>query len=262
MQTLMYHDVVPAGQYGLSGFQGQHANHYKLTTLEFEQHLSTLLASGVGPATVDPDGFQSPDSPAVRFLLSFDDGGVSFLTEIAPRLEAVGCRGLFFITTDSIGTQGFLSEGQLRELADRGHLIGSHTCSHPARISSLRPALLTQEWSASRSRLELILDRPVVTASIPGGYYSEQVAVAAVQSGLQHIFTSEPTARSWRIGDGWVHGRYSVTRRTSAGKVADLAAGRALACRRQWVAWNARKAVKRMTGPLYEPVRRLLLRAG
>jgi peptidoglycan/xylan/chitin deacetylase (PgdA/CDA1 family) len=259
--VLMYHDVVPAGRYDLSGFQGQHADHYKLTTAEFEGHLDAVLAAAGEPATVETRPASDEGTRHQPWAITFDDGGLSAWTEIAPRLEARGCRGYFFITTDRIGEPGFLTVEQLRDLAARGHVIGSHTCSHPPRISTLDASRLDHEWRRSRERLERILDQPVTTASIPGGYYSRLVAETAVACGLTTVFTSEPRHRPWPIGAGVALGRYAVTRLTNAAEAARLACGDPRACSRQWLAWNARKSVKKLAGPLYEPVRRLLLKA-
>src|SRR5436309_14436796 len=104
-QSIMYHDVVEDGDFTSSGFPGEGANVYKLTRENFEHHLDAIRAPGT--------------------LLTFDDGGASFHHPIAGMLEARGWRGYFFITTDRIGTPGFLTEAELRDLHARGHIIGS-----------------------------------------------------------------------------------------------------------------------------------------
>ena len=71
---------------------------------------------------------------------TFDDGGVSYYTVVADRLEAQGWRGHCFVSTDFIGQRGFLTAAQIRELDARGHVIGSHSASHPARFSTLTAA--------------------------------------------------------------------------------------------------------------------------
>ena len=69
MQTiaLLYHDVVPAGDYSLSGFQSADANIYKLDCDEFKNHLREIAARrqatterwigcdriGLGPTSAD-----------------------------------------------------------------------------------------------------------------------------------------------------------------------------------------------------------------
>ena len=100
-RAIMYHDVVENGDFASSGFPGEGAHVYKLRREDFERHLDAIGAREVA--------------------LTFDDGGVSFLHPIADLLEARGRRGCFFITTGRIGTPGFLSEEEVRELHRRGH---------------------------------------------------------------------------------------------------------------------------------------------
>jgi len=42
-------------------------------------------------------------------------------------LEARGFSGHFFVTANFIGTRGFVGRGDIRELARRGHVVGSHS---------------------------------------------------------------------------------------------------------------------------------------
>ncbi len=260
VHALMYHDVVPAGAFDSSGFRGPHADHYKLEAAEFERHLDAIAHALARPPVTIAQLPESAEEDQAVVLLTFDDGGCSAITEIAPRLEARGWRGHFFITTDHLGKPGFLSAAQVRELQARGHLIGSHTCSHPQRVGALPLARLVREWRESRSRLEEILQHPVTVASIPGGHYTPRVARAAVECGYAWLMTSEPTSRPWPVEGCRLLGRYAITRQTSAAKAARLARGTATACGSAWLGWNLRKAAKRLSGPLYEPVRRTLLK--
>src|SRR5690606_31235253 len=119
------------------------------------------------------------------------DGGESYYTAIAERLERRGWTGHCFVSTNFIGQRGFLDRRQIRALADRGHVIGSHSASHPARFSALPYGDMVSEWSRSRQILEDILARTVDVASVPGGYFSPAVARAAQEAGIRVLFTSE-----------------------------------------------------------------------
>ena len=69
-------------------------------------------------------------------VFSFDEGGESFHTKASPLLEQYGFKGVFLISTKYIGTQGFLTEEQVKELAERGHVVGSHSHTHPEILPS------------------------------------------------------------------------------------------------------------------------------
>ena len=51
--ALLYHDVVPAGDYSLSGFQSADANIYKLDCDEFKNHLREIARSPSNQREVD-----------------------------------------------------------------------------------------------------------------------------------------------------------------------------------------------------------------
>jgi len=177
-------------------------------------------------------------------------------------LERHGFAGHFFITMNYIGTRGFLGEGELRELRARGHLIGSHSCSHPLRIGHCSWPQLLDEWTRSRSILTDILGEDVQVASVPGGDFAPQVAEAAARVGCTRLFTSEPTREARHAFGLTLQGRFTIQRWTTADTVAALAAGDWLACARQAVVWNAKKIGKRVGGARYLQIRKLLLGHG
>ncbi len=240
--VLLYHDVVLPGEETSSGFQGGDADRYKLDTLGFASHLEAIAARGA--ATV----------------FSFDDGGIGAIQHTAPMLEAHGWRGIFFITTDRIGEPGFLGESDIRALRDRGHRIGSHSCSHPPRMSACSREQLLNEWSHSRARLESILGESVTVASIPGGYYSRLVAETAAQAGIRELHTSEPVATRWTIGSCTLVGRFSITCLTPPSLAAAYAAGDRLPRWRLAAFWQTKKVIKAVGGTYWLRLRRALLR--
>src|SRR5260370_21257869 len=185
--AIMYHDVVENGDFESSGFPGEGAHVYKLRREDFERHLDAIAASTAAVSTVG----QLEGRPV---LLTFDDGGVSFHHPIADLLEARGWRGHFFVTSDRVGTPGFLTEPQLRELHRRGHIIGSHSCSHPTRMAALTRAEMDREWRQSIARLSELLGDAVKVASVPGGYYSREAGESAPARGIEDLFDSLPPA--------------------------------------------------------------------
>lgn len=256
-RALLYHDVVQ-DDFDESGFRGGGAAQYKLRADEFQEHLNALADKRVRSSVLSHlhDGRMQNDRDS--FLLTFDDGGVSAIS-IAESLERLGWRGHFLVTVDYIGTSGFLTGAQIRELDRRGHVIGSHSCSHPTRMSACtRPQLYT-EWSRSREVLSDILGKPVVAASIPGGYYSRAVADAASEAGLEHLFTSEPTPRTWKVGRCYVYGRYTVYRGMPPSAAAALASGSPLPMLQQAATWKLKKVLKTLGGKAYLELREFLL---
>jgi len=255
--TLVYHDVVLPGMEKNSGFQGGDADIYKLSREEFEAQMGAL-ASVVREPPVTADSLLN-GSVNDGVLLSFDDGGVSAYETTAEILEAHGWRGTFFVVTDCIGRPGFLNAEQIRSLRERGHTIGSHTCSHPPRFSRLSFAEMRGEWERSAGELARIIGEAPVIASVPCGDYSRDVARTARSAGYRLLFNSEPVTRVREVDGCLVAGRFSVQRGNEPTTAAALATRRWLPRSRQWTYWNSNKVLKKLGGAAWLTLRKRIL---
>ena len=254
--SILYHDVIDGDDFDSSGFPGPAAERYKLSAADFEKHLdaiSRVLSSA--PAIVSE---LSANESASKVLLTFDDGGASS-PRIADMLEKRDWRGHFFITTDYIGKPNFVSAQGIRDLRQRGHVIGSHSCSHPRRMSALSSEQMFDEWRRSTEVLAQLIEEPVIIASVPRGNHSAGVARAAVKAGIKFLFTSEPTWRVNRVEGCWTLGRYGILRGMPASASAGFAAGSFAPCLQQWIAWNLKKVLKNVGGNSYHRLRDLSL---
>jgi peptidoglycan/xylan/chitin deacetylase (PgdA/CDA1 family) len=232
--SLLFHDVFVAGPHE-SGFQSPAADRYKLSIADFAAQLDGIAAV----------------EPSCPCAITVDDGGVSYYTLVADRLEARGWRGYCFVPTDFVGRRGFLDVAQIRDLDARGHVIGSHSTSHPPRLSAYSCEEIRGEWSRSRRALEDLLGHAVVAASVPGGYYSSRVAHAAHEAGLQLLFTSEPATRIHRAGGIEVRGRFTIRRGHPADAARRLLLPAPWARFGAWASWNAKGLVKPLLGSSY-----------
>jgi peptidoglycan/xylan/chitin deacetylase (PgdA/CDA1 family) len=249
--ALIYHDIAPHGQEDQYGFPGPVAARYKLEPERFAEHLDAIAATGVSVGQVG-DG--------ARAALTFDDGGASAL-DAADALERRGWRGHFFITTGRIGTPGFLSAAQIRELADRGHRIGSHSVTHPTYMGELSAAELADEWRSSRAALAEILGGEPDSAAVPGGFLSAAVIDEAAKAGYGVLATSQPTVKPDTYRGMRVQGRFTIWGATGASRAAAYARGDRLALASLWLAWQAKSAPKRVSPKAYETLRRRWARA-
>jgi len=254
---IMYHDVVEGGDFTSSGFPGEGAHVYKLRREDFDRHLDAIAAAV--PANAVSRIAERREWNGTPVFLTFDDGGSSALHPTADLLDRRGWSGHFFITTNYIGTYGFLTRNEIQELASRGHTIGAHSCSHPLRMAHCTWQQLAEEWSRSCFTLSEIIGAPVTEASVPGGDFAPQVADAAARAGITRLFTSEPTAHIRQLCGTTVAGRFTIQRWSSPATAAAIAAGDWLPCARQALAWNAKKMTKRLGGARYLRIRRLLL---
>ncbi len=256
--SLLYHDVVAPGQYSDSGFSGSDADVYKLHVADFEDHLRALseVLSGTQPTAIELLE-QGADREAC--LLHFDDGGMSAHSIIATRLEDYGWRGHFYIVTDKIGEPGFMGGDEIRDLHRRGHIIGTHSRSHPIPISQLSYDEVALQWKESANVLSDLLGEHCRVASIPGGFMADYIVRAARAAGLDLVFNSEPEVRAqWREGC-LVMGRYNIQQKTPANVAKALASGSKLPRLQQWGVWNTKKVLKRAFGKHWFAARKYLL---
>ncbi|MBC8478760.1 hypothetical protein H8D51_04380, partial [bacterium] len=90
--SLMYHDTYGVDGPHTPGFKGVGADRYKLAAHDFRDPLLALQSGGGSAISVLA---AITDQQSGSFLLTFDDGGVSALTETAPLLDELGWPVIF-----------------------------------------------------------------------------------------------------------------------------------------------------------------------
>lgn len=234
----MYHDVVKDDDL-TSGFQNESAFQYKVGEKDFEEQVKALSGREVE--------------------ITFDDGGVSFLTVAAPILEKYGRRGIFFISTAYLDTPGFLTKSQVLELHQRGHVIGSHTHSHPSNLSKMTDDEIEREWEESVQILSGIIGQAVTSASIPNGNGSKSVVECASKAGILDLYTSEPTTRVKAENGVSLRGRYVVHNDTSASEIIRIASDDKYR-KKKHRKWLVIGIVKGLLGSFYKPIKKLIIK--
>lgn len=254
MVCFIFHDVLK-DDLAISGFAGTGAEWYKIPLLRFDALVDAIASTSRYPLErLNEPPMVVPQSD--RTVLTFDDGGASCFDPIAESLERRGLRGRFFVVTSYLGQPGFLSARQCRQLTERGHIIGSHSESHPAVFSGLPLHAQVEEWRNSRTALEQIVGTSITSASVPGGNFSRTVARSAAEAGYELLFTSEPLIRlSHGPQDLLVAGRYMLTKGSYAPEVTALGRCARTAMAKRWLVWNGRKVLKRTMRPLYDRLR-------
>jgi peptidoglycan/xylan/chitin deacetylase (PgdA/CDA1 family) len=228
-----YHDVTDDPSQ--SGFQRNGALPYKVGSRLFCDHLDAIAQEGPRPALVTEIDLTRPGR---HVLLTFDDGGKSALVAAA-ELSRRGWRGHFFITTSLIGRRTFLDAGEIRQLQAAGHLVGSHSHTHPDIYRELDWERMLVEWRQSSDILAQIVGEPCLAAAVPGGEISGAVLRSAGAAGLRYLFTSEPWLTPRVVGGCWILGRYCPKVSTTPEEIAQLA---------QFEGWSNKLLVRRLKG--------------
>ncbi|HLU59337.1 MAG TPA: polysaccharide deacetylase family protein [Pseudonocardia sp.] len=238
--VLMLHDVLPDDRpLDQSGFTGPGPDRYKIRRRLFEAMAERARATGT--------------------VLTFDDGGRSALDVVAPVLAEHGLRGEFFIATARLGTPGFLDRAGVAELAAAGHVVGSHSHTHPELMTRLSEEEILDEWRTSVEVLEDVTGKPVDHASVPNGFTNRAVLAAAYRAGIRTLYTSTPTRRRRTYATMDVVGRFAVLAVDAPGACVALASGAPAPRLKQQARWNALAVSKRLLGPRYPAVRSKVL---
>ena len=183
---LMYHQVGPQRP-------GSKLNTWRVTERKFEAQLDVLARRGITGVALRTFVDQ-PDDPALRAVLTFDDGYDAVRSKALPLLLARGFRATVFAVSGRTGgvndwdgeTPGerLLTEAGLRELHAAGIEIGSHGATHRA-LTKLTDAELAIEVAGSKEHLENILGAPVVSFCYPFGNFDGRVVEAVKRAGYR-----------------------------------------------------------------------------
>ncbi|MFN2570655.1 MAG: polysaccharide deacetylase family protein [Gemmatimonadales bacterium] len=215
---LMYHEVTDDPT--TSGFQRPGALPYTFSRAGFQRHLDAIARGALRPELVGTLDLERT-SKGRHLLLTFDDGGASAMY-VAEELARRGWLAHFFIITARIGERTFLKPADIRALRSAGHVVGTHSHTHPNIFRALSRDMMATEWGVSRAILEALLGEPCIAASVPGGDISRGVFDSASEAGLRYLFTSEPQLRPERVGQTWVLGRVIVKAGVSAATIGHL----------------------------------------
>jgi peptidoglycan/xylan/chitin deacetylase (PgdA/CDA1 family) len=171
------------------------------TPERFREQLELLLARGYRPVTFE----RAVETRAGRaFAVTFDDAYRSVLERARPIMDELGVPGTVFVPTDWAGRpepmrwDGIdqwlggpheremvcLRWEELRELADAGWEVGSHTCSHP-HLTRVDDGALERELAASRAQCSDQLGRPCRSIAYPYGDVDARVVDAARSAGYE-----------------------------------------------------------------------------
>jgi peptidoglycan/xylan/chitin deacetylase (PgdA/CDA1 family) len=221
--TFLFHDVTddPA----TSGFQRPAAERYKHTRSQFWGQLDAIASESTVIGAVDVLAEETvpvvADHPS---MITFDDGGASAL-EVARELRERDIVAHFFVTTGRMDDPTFLTPDAVREVHDLGHVVGSHSVTHPDIFRDLTSVEMAHEWDASLEVLSDLLGIGCRWASVPGGDISRQVLDVASRRGIRFLFTSEPTTRPRRHRDCLVIGRHTPRAEDDPAELARMARG-------------------------------------
>jgi peptidoglycan/xylan/chitin deacetylase (PgdA/CDA1 family) len=229
--------------------------HYTVGLETFREQLASCVQLG-GGAVSAREWVAGRDGVVV----TFDDGHASNYRLGFPALLAAGLRADFFVNPAQVGTPGFASWSELREMSNAGMSIQSHGLDHRTYLTALPPQRLRDELRRARLEIEDQVGCPVTLLAPPGGRAPAELPRVAAEVGYTHVLGSAPAPlrRGCRGGRN-VLGRYAITADFDRARFASLVRGGPARTRAQ-VRHAVLQLAKRTLGDgVYERVRETLL---
>ena len=143
---------------------------------DFAAQLDEIVASGAD--TLFADEYRLTVDPSV--IITFDDGYEDNYTTAYPMLKERGLKATIFLITDLIDTEGYLTRGQIREMAESGLIrFGCHTKSH-LNLAEQPQEIIRRQLDISKLLIkDLVGYEPRALAYPTGGYNDLAVRMAA-----------------------------------------------------------------------------------
>ena len=187
--------------------------------------LQMRLLARLGWKAADPAAYAAyaagtgPRPAGKVFLLTFDDGFASVLTEGLPVLKALGFRALVFMVAGAWGRTAFwdgdapenpqrlLTREEAGLLIKEGWLFGAHGATHTA-LSGLPPERLKEETAGAKAALESDLGVKIDTFAYPYGKWDPAAQAATAAAGYGSAYATEQGGA----------GRHALPRRIISGR--------------------------------------------
>jgi peptidoglycan/xylan/chitin deacetylase (PgdA/CDA1 family) len=121
--------------------------------------------------------------PSRPVIITFDDGDLDVYQNAFPVMQEFGFVGAFYIVTNYLGGESFISEEQLKELHTAGWEIGSHSASHLDLTTNHDS--MNHELVDSKITIQQIISDTVNTVAYPYGIIDEYVINKTKKYGYQ-----------------------------------------------------------------------------
>lgn len=126
--------------------------------------------------------------------ITFDDGYVETYTIAWPLLKRFGFPATVFAASGEVGLPGFVTWVQLREMAQNGFTVGSHTIHH-TYVPRAAQEILRQEFQESKQHLEREIGQMIRYLSYPVGGFTIEAQQLAREAGYAAAFTTNRALR-------------------------------------------------------------------
>lgn len=166
------------------------ARDYIVPVSSFSEQMQSLADSGYH--TILPDqlydylttGTPLPSKPV---MITFDDTREDQYSAALPELNKHGFKGVFFIMTVALNKPGYMSREQVKQLADSGHTVGSHTYDHK-NVKTYTSDDWVEQIQKPSQQLQTITGKPVEYFAFPFGLWNKEAIAKLKDHDFKAVF--------------------------------------------------------------------------
>ncbi|MBS1735444.1 MAG: polysaccharide deacetylase family protein [Bacteroidetes bacterium] len=125
--------------------------------------------------------------PPKPVMLTFDDTDEEQFTIGAKEMEKNGFKGVFFIMTISINRPRYMSKEQIKELADKGNAVESHTWDHHM-VTKYQGEDWNTQFVKPRKTIEDITGKTALYFAYPFGLWNQAAIPELKKAGFKMAF--------------------------------------------------------------------------
>jgi peptidoglycan/xylan/chitin deacetylase (PgdA/CDA1 family) len=170
--------------------QSETMKSYSVSPVQFAQQMKALKDSGY--ETILPNQLYNylvhgGTLPAKPVMLTFDDTDEEQFSIGYQEMKKYGFKGVFFIMTISINRPRYMTKEQLKQLADDGNAVESHTWDHHM-VTKYQGQDWEKQFVKPRKTIEDITGKPATYFAYPYGLWNEAAIPELKKAGFKMAF--------------------------------------------------------------------------
>ncbi len=170
--------------------QSETLKSYSVSPAQFAQQMKALKDSGY--ETVLPNQLYNylvhgGALPAKPVMLTFDDTDEEQFSIGYQEMKKYGFKGVFFIMTISINRPRYMTKEQLKQLADDGNAVESHTWDHHM-VTKYQGEDWEKQFVKPRKTIEDITGKPATYFAYPYGLWNAAAIPQLKKAGFKMAF--------------------------------------------------------------------------
>lgn len=171
--------------------QSESMKSYSVSPAQFAEQMKALKDSGY--ETILPNQLYNylvhdGPLPPKPIMLTFDDTDEEQFTIGYKEMKKYGFKGVFFIMTISINRPRYMTKEQIKQLADEGNAVESHTWDHHM-VTKYQGEDWEKQFVKPRKTIEDITGKPATYFAYPFGLWNQRAIPELKKAGFKMAFS-------------------------------------------------------------------------